>query len=392
MKSTVNMRLGHEILQASALHDFPWPATDPSKTVQELRNWDADCSALLDAAVANTGFSFQGFQESGRDLSTADQLWNLLTHKAYNFNGVTAVRGEFFWRQRIESAVRRNEPVVIVYPLICKIANPAKRMTTVGITAGERAVVRFFRSLGEQAEAIHAPGIRIRILSDATLYNSALQVPPPSAYAYINEVRALAEEENPSGTVEVYDYSELLSPFYREFEAIYDRAYHDLGAQRELMLDENSQTSLPTSVRASINSRRLGLDYPELLEVFGPRQVRFREIRREIDDMAVFGLREQLAIKLACDELNVPEKIWPEHIRASCHKGKKNGRAVLGLRCYPEYYRSSKLLPYHGMPLIQPDYRGRPRLTILPEIILRSRAELVRVVNELDEPVLYLST
>src|SRR5207302_11078785 len=156
-------------------------------------------------------------------------------------------------------------------------------------------------------------------------------------------------------------------------------------------MDEKSMTSLPTSMRASLNSRRLGLEYSDLLEIFGPRQVRFRAIRREIDELAAFALREQLAIKLACDELNASERVWPGHIRASCHRGKKNGRAVLGLRCYPEYYRSSRLLPYHGMPLIQPEDHGKPRLTILPEISLRGREDLTRVVNEIGEPVLYLS-
>ena len=156
------------------------------------------------------------------------------------------------------------------------------------------------------------------------------------------------------------------------------------------MLDESSLGSLPTSVRASINTRRLGLDYGQLQKMFGPDQTRLLTVRAEIDSQAILALKEQLAIKMACDKLNLPERLWPKHVRASCHRGTKSGRPVLGLRCYPEYYGASKLLPYHGMPLIEPDSRAKPRLVVQPEISLRGRADLTRVLNEDGDPVLYV--
>jgi hypothetical protein len=68
----------------------------------------------------------------------------------------------------------------------------------------------------------------------------------------------------------------------------------------------------------------------------------------------------------------------------------KQGRSVLGLRCYPEYYAASRLLPYHGMPLIHRGKNGSPKLVIEPEVSLRSREDLLRILNDRQEPVLYV--
>ena len=352
--------------------------------------WNESSSRLVSDAVENHGFSLPRFLDRTKHLPPSDRVWALMTHRAFNFNGA-AVHSEDIWLSRVRMAVEFGEPIQLAYPLVCKIGNPAKRMTLVGMTAGERAMVRFFKLIGQLVAHVYEPGININLLSDATLYNNALQVPPPTAYAYMNEFDALIKEEGASTWVKIHDYSSLLAPFYREFEEAYTQAYTVLGAPTDLTLNQSSRSSLPTSIRASLNSRRLGLEFAEILELFGPRQVAFSSTRRTLDNLAELALREQLAIKLACDELNIPERIWPGNIRATCHRGQKHGRSVLGLRCYPEYYGRSKLLPYHGMPLVESDGGWGPKLTILPEISLRGRSDLTRVLNDRGEPVLYIS-
>lgn len=87
--------------------------------------------------------------------------------------------------------------------------------------------------------------------------------------------------------------------------------------------------------------------------------------------------------------MDLPSRLWPNHVRATCHKGVKDGRNVLGLRPYPEYYVRSRLLPYQGMPLIEMSSKGKNRLVIAPEVSLRGDSRLVRVMNSEGEPVLY---
>lgn len=387
----VKNNLGTEVWSASALHHAAWPDSDPSGSSQPEARWDESHSELLRQAVENFELNPAAFLAKTAGMEAGDRLWSLLTHRAFNFNG-SSVRTEGHWVERVRGALRRGEPVQIAYPLVCKIGNPAKRMTLVGTTAGERATVRFFKRIGELAKAIYPPGIVVNVLSDATLYNGALQVPPPSAYAYMKDFGALIDEEGAGGSIRLHDYSELLAPYYREFEAAYTQAYRYLGSPTDVTLDETARTSLPTSIRASLNSRRLGLDYGSLRNLFGPHQVEFEPVRRVLDVQAEQALREQLAIKLACDQLDLPDRLWPDNVRATCHRGPKHGRAVLGLRCYPEYYGRSKLLPYHGMPLIEVPGEGSPKLSILPEISLYGRDDLTRVVDARGEPVLYIGT
>jgi hypothetical protein len=386
MTDEVIFQLGSEVLQQSALHDFPWPENDPETISQTTAEWSTEFSALLDEAVKNTKFSFDRFVTETGSLPPHEQIWQLLTSGAFNFNGVEKVRAEPFWLDRLAKATTAGEQLSIAYPLICKINNPAKRLTRVDVTVGERAVVRFFRNLGGLVMRLYAPGIKFHILSDATLYNSALQVPPPSAYAYMQEFQALIMEENASDVVELHDYSELLAAHAREFETLYNCYYAEFA---RAPLKVESMGSLPTSVRTNANSVRFGLPYDQIRLLFGPRQVQFLPVRNEIDSQGLYALREQLAIKMACVDLDLPSRLWPNHVRATCHKGEKNNRPVLGLRPYPEYYGASRLLPYHGMPLIEPDKKLRSRLVVVPEVSLRGDDGLIRVLNKAGEPVLY---
>lgn len=386
MIDLVTYKLGVEVLQRSALHDFPWPDSDPDLVRQRTAPWSEEFSILLTEAVENLQFSPDRFKKETANLPVHQRIWSMLTSSAFNFNGVNNVRNERFWVERLAKATAATEQIVIAYPLICKINNPSKRLTRVGMTAGERAVVRHFRNLGRMIQAIYLPGVKVHILSDATLYNSALQVPPPSAYAYMQEFTALIEEESATDFVQLHDYSALLAPHYREFEDRYNRHYAGLT---QAPLSTAGMGSLPTSVRTNVNSVRLCLNYDQMRELFGPRQVHLLPLRADIDTLGIFALREQLAIKMACVDLELPARLWPNHIRATCHKGLKNNIHVLGLRPYPEYYGKSRLLPYHGMPLIERDKRLRARLIIAPEISLRGEASLLRIINRFGEPVLY---
>jgi hypothetical protein len=215
-----------------------------------------------------------------------------------------------------------------------------------------------------------------------------MALPMPSAIAYQREFAALVNAENAGGVIRVHDYAAESAPFYREFEESYGRHYRELATATTAA--DDSFGSLPTSVRSNVNTRRLELTFEQMKNLFGPRQVKFAPLRAELDQQARFAVVDHLAIIMACRDIDLPERLWPgRQVRATCHRGTKNGRAVLGLRCYPESYGASRLLLYHGMPLMEPDKRGVPRLIIVPEISLRGNAGLVRVVNDAGEPVIY---
>ena len=111
-----------------------------------------------------------------------------------------------------------------------------------------------------------------------------------------------------------------------------------------------------------------------------------------IEAMTDIALKEVTTIRLTCGEIDIATRLWPNAIRASCHKGQKNGRWAMGLRTYPEYFGSCKILPYHGMPIISKTSKGEMKLEIEPEVMLRSREDLIRImIEDTDEVYAYVT-
>jgi hypothetical protein len=387
----VERALGDEVLQPSGLHNLPWPDSDPRQVVQDVRRLTPDDQSLIIRAAQAARFNPAEFSRQTRGFDEATTLYWLLSCSTFNFNGTTDVRAEPYWLDRVHAAVRAAEPVPLTYPLMCKIPNGAKQMTPVGVTAGEEAVILFFLRLDTLARQIYEPGLQFDIVSDATLYNTAFQAPAPMVARYISDLRALVARHQAACCVQIHDYVDLLQPYEREYREFYDRYFAQLWVAPESLISNDAMASLLRSVRACVNTYRLGMEYQDLRAVLGPNPDPGNPYYSAIEQQAALALREQLAIKMACDAINVFDRLWPNNIRVSCHKGRKHGRAVIGLRPYPAYYGASKFLPYHGMPVIENDRRGDPRLTVWPEIVLRARPDLVRITNTTGEPYLYVA-
>lgn len=391
-RTQLNLLEGVEVLQQSSLDKFPWPLSE-NTVPQPARLWTHEDDVAVAKAARHIKLTADRFQSQTRDLSPAARIQWLLSHDDINFNGVVAVRQEPKWAERLERLVTKGEPIPIPYPLFCAIANPAKQLTRPGPNAGELAAIHWFRHVDELARAAYAPGLRIHILSDATLYNNALQNTLAFANAYIAKARTMVVEAGAAHCVTVHDYAQLLAPQAREFDALYNGFYRRMLAGDETLISADDRRRLLRSVRASVNTERFGLSFADQRALFGPEPDPSHPLAAEVERMAQSALRDQLAVKLSCVELNLPERLWPDHIRASCHKGLKSGVAVVGLRVYPEYYRRSQLLPYHGKPLVRADgrvvVRADGRVVVQPEFMLRWRAELTRVENEHGEAVLY---
>ena len=133
-------------------------------------------------------------------------------------------------------------------------------------------------------------------------------------------------------------------------------------------------------MRSTVNTICYPLSYSDMRDVFSSKKNPANKWYGLVERLASEGLRQMLALKAAANEVNVPEKVWPGHLRVSCHKKRIiGGFAIPGLRVYPRYYASSRILPYHGVPLIRFGHRG-PVLDIFPEIFLRGRIDVTRVV------------
>lgn len=377
---SIAQAFGGEVLQPSALSAFDWPDRDPRAIDQTIAPRSAEDERLVDT-VSDPRFDLAGFRRRTASLPLPERILALLAHARFNFNGVQRVTAEPEWLERVRRKVAAGEPIEIVYLWGCKIGNAAKLFDAHLPTFAELASLRFMARLADLVREFYAPGARIKLITDTVFYNTALGNPPPEVCAYRNALIGMTARPEIAGRIEVYDYAEMLADDVREYCAHYDQAYRLLDRERDRAIEPGHWQRLFQSTRAVINTRHLGMDYATLRAVFGKDPDPAHPMVRRVDAMAEEALKIQLAIKAAADDMRFLERWSPDHIRASCHKGLKHGRAVIGLRPYPEYYGASKLLPYHGAALVTGEGKRR-RMLILPEICLRGREDLVRVTDE----------
>jgi pyoverdine/dityrosine biosynthesis protein Dit1 len=387
-----------EVLQVSSLEDYDWPETDPHAVPQRTRLRTERDLQLVRDCLQSAEINMKAFlKDPGKKgLDQADLVLAILSHQKFQMNPVTPVRQEPRWRECVALAISRGLPIDIVYPQFCVIPNAPKRYTNMGSAAGEDCTIEFFKLINRHVQALYQPGLRFHVLADAALYGSAFQTHQTEIDSYYESVQNRIKELGASDCVFLYDYSELMrTKCHPDYQIRYYEIAHQVWKGDPAALLPN--TDLPTlrrSVRCSVNNRRLQLKHADHLCLFGPAKWRTADhpYHAIVETMTDIAFKELITIRLACGDIDISTRLWPDAIRATCHKGAKNGRWAVGLKPYPEYYGTCKLLPYHGMPIITKDSKGRPRLEISPEVLLRSREDLVRVTSDgKDEVYAYVA-
>ena len=376
------------VLQPSSLRAYEWPAETPLAVAQPARFREASDDRLVREAARTVQFDFDVFMENTKHHTLPERIHFLLTHRAFQFNKVTEVRAEPTWLTRITDAVDAGLPIRIVYPLFCKIGNWAKQMTNVGPTAGDLCSIDFFAYINELVQRLYEPGLHFAIATDAQLYNSALWNPEVEVRYYIATLQNWIAQRGYDSFITLFNYVDLLAGEACEFRLLHHTYQKQICLDREKALGGINAKTLFESVKASINTRKFDMEYDDMREIFSKSRNIENRHYRTIEQMSTIAFEELVCIRFACTELNVFERAWPDHVRVTCHKGKKYGLAVIGLRTYPEYYGRSKLLPYHGVPLIT--IEDRVRMTIEPEVMLRGRSDLSRIHTREGDTFFYL--
>jgi pyoverdine/dityrosine biosynthesis protein Dit1 len=377
----VERTLGKEVIQPSTIRQYAWPCNNPQAVNQPFRQVNrADVELVQRAATPSTP-DMASLRKNTRRMNVPDTVLYVVSRETFNFNG-SSVSAEPLWKERIAVAVRQSRPISLVYPLVCKIGCWAKQMTNIGPNAAEHACLEFFNYLNRIVKEFYQPGVIIELVCDAHLYNSAIQNPYHEVNAYVRQFTDLVQEVAPT-TVRVHDYCDLLEQFdpgSRRFRAAYEWYHRLLRERPNDALGAADRAKLFESVRALVNTRRLGLSYEDHRALFGPEPDKSNPNWAEVESLTQIAVREMVATRMACSDLDVLNSAFRDMVRVSCHRGRKGGRAVVGLRVYPEYYRSSLFLPYHGIAVLWDD-PTRSRLEIHPEVVLRGDQNLLRVLQ-----------
>jgi hypothetical protein len=386
-----------EILQASALENLTWPKDEPRLFPQRIRpRSDSDLNIITDS-MRSAKLDMVNFAKDAKkeNLSLGEQILKLLSHEKFQMNGTTRVRNEAKWKNFIDYSVSKGEPIDIVYPQFCVIPNAPKRYTNTGYTAGEDCTIEFFKQINNHVKEIYPPGIRLHALADASLYASAFQTPQNEVIEYYNSLQNRIKELKADDCVFLYDYADLLrTTCHQDYRNLYHHYSQKVWAGDVHQLIPNTDiNTLWRSVRCSVNTRRFQLSHEDLLSLFGPIEYRNPDnpYSNILDNLTDSAFREVVSIRLACTEIDIASRKWPHALRASCHKGIKNGHFPIGLKVYPEYFNSCRFLPYHGMPLICKSTKGKIKLVICPEVLLRGRNDLIRItIGNTEEVYAYI--
>jgi len=378
------------LLQISSLKGYQWPKGDPLETEQVTRiKSDQDLELITKCSHAPT-VEWKLFHKNTFSMGVAEKIFFLLTHQHFQFNPMKRVRAEHRWLEIIKKAVNNNQPIEIVYPLLCKIGNWAKQMHNTGSSAGEDAVFLFFDHLSNLLKEIYSPGLHFTILCDARLYNSAFQNSSIEVHNYINCIQKKVSILGLESLIDIFDYSSLLEKHVcQKYLTAYWRHHHEIHTSPRIALQGIKVDTLRESVKCSMNTRRLGMSYSDHRDLFSSAENTSNCFWDLVNHMADVAFQEVVATRKACADVNIFDFLWPDALRVTCHRGDKKGLWQIGLRPYPQYYNSSKLLPFHGIPLVRKRKKGKLSLEIHPEIVLRSNSSLVRVLKESGSEEVY---
>lgn len=371
--------LSGEIISRSQIgQEFVWPKSDPRSQWQPQRTYGPSDDARIRHLGISPHFDMDAFLERTQTFDLPSRIIELLNHNAFQFNSRKKFRECDQWRQMVMEACEKGTPIEILILAFCVISNPTKRVQPTEVTTADDVSLLHIDNIARHIANIYPPGAVFHVISDSTFYALPLGVTSVEAQNYLVQLRQRTEDLQIADTIKIHDISDYLSHynqfFHERFEIwrakfLADPLSHDLPA------DEYQRWH--ASMRATLNSRRMGFSYEQLAAIFCADS---GISLAYLDDSATLALAEYRALKAAAADTNWEKRHFPNAIRATIHAKKI---PVLGLRLYPEYKLGSRLLPYHGIAVLVPgDSDGAERMEIRHEITVIGNPSFTRVVDE----------
>ncbi|OIQ98618.1 pyoverdine/dityrosine biosynthesis protein [mine drainage metagenome] len=375
----LSVGLSGEIISRSQIgHEFVWSKSDPRSQWQPQRIYGPGDNARIRRLSISQHFDVDAFLERTKALDLPSRIIELLNHNAFQFNSRKKFRECDQWRQMVTDACEKGAPIEILILAFCVISNPTKRVQPTEVTAADDVSLLHMDNIARHIASIYPPGAIFHVISDSTFYALPLGVTSVEAQNYLIQLRQRTEELQIADTIKIHDISDYLSNynqfFHNRFE-IWRAKFLSDPLSHDLLADEYQRWH--ASMRATLNSRRMGFSYEQLATLFCADS---GISLAHLDDSATLALAEYRALKAAAADTNWEKHHFPNAIRATIHAKKI---PVLGLRLYPEYKLGSRLLPYHGIAVMVPGDNGdAKRMEIRHEITVIGNPSFTRVVDE----------
>lgn len=135
----------------------------------------------------------------------------------------------------------------------------------------------------------------------------------------------------------------------KKFEDSYMEMYEKLSLDSSYGLDNAEHKAWVSAMAGTITTRDIIAPYNEIVKTFRDNDFSSK-FGKEVLRRTERAFIDYRSLKYAMSKMSWEEKYFPNSIRATIHQKQQD---ILGLRIYPEYKKTSKLLPYHGVAVLK---------------------------------------
>ncbi|WP_201585682.1 L-tyrosine/L-tryptophan isonitrile synthase family protein [Psychrobacter sp. HII-4] len=383
-----NNTLTVESLLADAMppSNYEWPDSLPHLSQQLPKNKsEEDRKFLLKECSVYRDFDPTKFYNSYKNHSKEQFIIEFLNHHAFQFNSRRRFRESLKIQTTVKKVLKKSTPLDIVIPIFCVIGNLAKRIEPTTVTFAEACSLQSLQNISKLFLDMTSVELRFQIIADSNFYVRPLGSDPVISSKYLDDLKKYSKE-NELENLYIHDMCDMAKHDIKKFEDSYMRMYEKLSVDSSYGLDNSEHKAWISAMAGTITTRDIIAPYEVIVKTF-----------RDSDFSSTFG-REVLrrtekafidyrALKYAMSQLAWEERYFPNSIRATIHQKKQD---VLGLRIYPEYKKASKLLPYHGIAVLE-KINDRYSMLIHPEINIASKNEVERYINNYNFSDFYIA-
>ena len=366
----VNLKTGYhgEIISDSALnYKIALPYEDPrTLEINSIFEDEVPDNIINESASIHTINSSILFQRKLTVDEISTNIIKYLNHRNLQFNSRENFAKYDFWYKKIKHSIALKQPISIIIPIFCNIGNPLKRFQVTDITYAEKVTLTHLQNIAKEGEKVYPYGFKFEIVADANFYSTPFMNNVIETHNYINNLKKYVLNSGYSRNLEIRDMMDIISndshrfteKFHFWMEKIENNKSEDLSAWKNSMI-------------SSINLRHFH-DYNEIRKCYSNQK---SEIRDYIEGRATSSLAIYRSLKNAAADISWEHLVSENFIRSTIHTKEI---PVLGLRIYPEYKKSSKLLPYHGIAVFSKK-NEKYRMKILTEMEAVSLPNILKI-------------
>lgn len=249
-------------------------------------------------------------------------------------------------------------------------------MNPTTLTFAESCTLQSLQNIADLCKQSISIDLNFQIIADATFYVRPLGSDPVVSAQYLKDISQYIHT-NELLNLHIHDMCDMATHDLNKFESSYIEIYQRLLADPGHALNQKEHKSWIGAMAATITTRDISAPYQDIVRTF-----------RDNDFTTPFGKRvvrrtekafiDYRSLKYAMSTLEWENEYFPDSIRATIHQKDQD---VLGLRIYPQYKRLSRLLPYHGVAVLQNNDNKNPQMLIEPEINVISQERVTRYIN-----------